>query len=257
MEFVLLTSEFYKDYPNSEYPQLMAKPTRPYTHVKLDIYDAHFYIPFRSNIEHPHAFFTNKREKCGIDYSKAIVINDEKYIDNTQRAHIRKNEFKKVKGKDYKLKRGFEEYIELYKKAKNGEEVSHREDILSFSSLQYFEEYILDSEDETVEKKAEQDSNEIKEKTPMEENTTAKENIIKLESSAESDTESTTPESAKQTTEQSINSTEETVDVVVIEEEIIETTTDPVSSAQQEAAATIEQTTSGQELSSEQTFKQQ
>ena len=45
-------------------------------------------------------------------------------------------------------------------------------------------------------------------------------------------------------------------DVVVIEEEIIETTTDPVSSAQQEVAATIEQTTSGQEISSEQTFKQ-
>lgn len=151
MEFVLLTSEFYKDYPNSEYPQLMAKPTRPYTHVKLDICDAHFYIPFRSNIEHPHAFFTNKREKCGIDYSKAVVINDEKYIDNTQRAHIRENEFKKVKGKDYKLKRGFEEYIELYKKAKNGEEIAHREDILNFSSLQYFEEYILDSEDEIVE----------------------------------------------------------------------------------------------------------
>lgn len=246
MEFVLLTSEFYKDYPNSEYPQLMAKPTRPYTHVKLDICDAHFYIPFRSNIEHPHAFFTNKREKCGIDYSKAVVINDEKYIDNTQRARIRENEFKKVKGKDYKLKRGFEEYIELYKKAKNGEEIAHREDILSFSSLQYFEEYILDSEDETVENRAEQDSDEIKEKTPMKETTTAKENIIKPESSSESDTESTTPESTKQTIVESTNITEETVDVAAIEEEItIETTADPepATTPQQEVAATTEQAT--------------
>lgn len=249
MEFVLLTSEFYKDYPNSEYPQLMAKPTRPYTHVKLDICDAHFYIPFRSNIEHPHAFFTNKRGKCGIDYSKAVVINDEKYIDKTQRARIRENEFKKVKGKDYKLKRGFEEYIELYKKAKNGEEIAHREDILSFSSLQYFEEYILDSEDETVENKAEQDSDEIKEKTPMEENTTAKENIIKPESSSESDTELTTPESTKQTTEKQINSTEETVEMGTVEEKIVEehtTDPEPVPTPHQEVAATTDHPTSYQ-----------
>ena len=175
----------------------------------------------------------------------------EKYIDNTQRAHIRENEFKKVKGKDYKLKRGFEEYIELYKKAKNGEEIAHREDILSFSSLQYFEEYILDSEDDTVENKAEQDSNEIKEKTPMEENTTAKENIIKLESSDESDTESTTPESTKQTTVESTNITEENVDVAAIKKKIIETTADPepATSPQQEVAGTTEQAITDQATS--------
>lgn len=235
MEFVLLTSEFYRDYPNSEYPQLMAKPTRPYTHVKLDICDAHFYIPFRSNIEHPHAFFTNKREKCGIDYSKAVVINDEKYIDNTQRAHIRENEFKKVKGKDYKLKRGFEEYIELYKKAKNGEEIAHREDILNFSSLQYFEEYILDSEDET-----EQVAEDIEEKTLVEKNTTVKESDIKPEMSTESDTEPTTPESIEHTTEETVN----TVETVTVEEKItvdVTSASDSTSTPHQEVAATSEQ----------------
>lgn len=235
MEFVLLTSEFYRDYPNSEYPQLMAKPTRPYTHVKLDICDAHFYIPFRSNIEHPHAFFTNKREKCGIDYSKAVVINDEKYIDNTQRAHIRENEFKKVKGKDYKLKRGFEEYIELYKKAKNGEEIAHREDILNFSSLQYFEEYILDSEDET-----EQVAEDIEEKTLVEKNTTVKESDIKPEMSTESDTEPTTPESIEHTTEETVN----TVETVTVEEKItvdVTSASDSTSTPLQEVAATSEQ----------------
>lgn len=238
MEFVLLTSEFYRDYPNSEYPQLMAKPTRPYTHVKLDICDAHFYIPFRSNIEHPHAFFTNKREKCGIDYSKAVVINDEKYIDNTQRAHIRENEFKKVKGKDYKLKRGFEEYIELYKKAKSGEEIAHREDILSFSSLQYFEEYILDSEDET-----EQVAEDIEEKTLVEKNTTVKESDIKPGMSTESDTEPTTPESIEHTTEETVN----TVETVTVEEEItvdVTSASDSVSTPLQEVAATSEKSTS-------------
>ena len=45
--------------------------------------------------------FTLLGRKCGIDYSKAVVINDEKYIDNPQRAHIRENEFKKVIDKFY------------------------------------------------------------------------------------------------------------------------------------------------------------
>lgn len=33
-------------------------------------------------------------------------------------------------------------YIELYKQAKVDMTVNHREDILNFSTLQYFEEYI-------------------------------------------------------------------------------------------------------------------
>ena len=33
-------------------------------------------------------------------------------------------------------------YIELYKRAKIDLAVSHRDDILKFSTLQYFEEYI-------------------------------------------------------------------------------------------------------------------
>ena len=107
--------------------------------------------------------------------------------------------------------------------------------------MQYFEEYILDSEDETVENKAEQDSDEIKEKTPMEENTTAKENIIKPESSSESDTELTTPESTEQIAEEATNTAEETVETVVIKKEmVIEPASDPepVPTPHQEVAAT-------------------
>ena len=49
---------------------------------------------------------------------------------------------KKLRGKDYIIKQQFINYIELYKRAKVDLTVSHRDDILKFSTLQYFEEYI-------------------------------------------------------------------------------------------------------------------
>lgn len=59
-----------------------------------------FAIPFRSNIKHPHAFWTNKAEKCGLDYSKTIVIEDTKYIDASGSPRIRELERKELFGKE-------------------------------------------------------------------------------------------------------------------------------------------------------------
>ena len=92
---------------------------------------------------------------------------------------------------------------------------------------------------------------------PLEENKSSDLNAannIKFADETESDTESTTPESAKQTTEQSINITEDTVDVVVIEEEkVVETATDPepATTPQQEVAATTYQSTTDQPSSNQ------
>lgn len=80
--------------------------------------------------------------RCGIDYSKAVVINDKDYIDNETKVFLRPDEFKKLQGKDYKIKQQFEDYIKLYKQAKIDETVPYRDYILQFSTLQYFEQYI-------------------------------------------------------------------------------------------------------------------
>ena len=108
----------------------------------LELYNQLFCIPLRSHIDHPHAFFTNKKERCGVDYSKAVVINCDEYIDKNRKAFLRPDEYKKLKGKDFMIKKQFLAYIELYKQAKIDESVDHREEILKFSTLQYFEEYI-------------------------------------------------------------------------------------------------------------------
>lgn len=142
MKYTFLTEKFYNDYPHDKYPQMEIKDNRPYAHVKVALYDNLFCIPLRSHIDHPHAFFTNKREKCGVDYSKAVVILDSAYIDTTRKAFLRPDEYKKLRGKDFTIKQQFINYIELYKRAKVDLTVDHRDDILKFSTLQYFEEYI-------------------------------------------------------------------------------------------------------------------
>lgn len=142
MNYSFLTEKFYEDYPHNEYLQMEIKANRPYAHVHIKAYGELFCIPLRSNIDHPHAYFTNKKEKCGVDYSKAIVITDEDYIDKTKKVFLRADEYKKLRGKDYIIKQQFETYVELYKQAKVDKSIDHREEILKFSTLQYFEEYI-------------------------------------------------------------------------------------------------------------------
>ena len=122
------------------------KEDRPYTHVQVEVYNQLFCIPLRSHIDHPHALFTNKKERCGVDYSKAVVINNDEYIDKTKKVFLRPNEYKKLKGKDFTIKKQFLVYIELYKQAKIDDTVDHREEILAFSTLQYFEDYIYNTD---------------------------------------------------------------------------------------------------------------
>lgn len=142
MVYTFLTEKFYKDYPHEKYPQIEIKKDRPYAHVTIGLYNQLFCIPLRSHIEHPYAFFTNKRKKCGVDYSKAVIILDNDYIDITRKAFLRPDEYKKLRGKDFTIKQQFTKYIDLYKRAKIDPTVNHRDNILEFSTLQYFEEYI-------------------------------------------------------------------------------------------------------------------
>lgn len=147
MKYTFLTEKFYNDYPHEQYPQMEIKEDRPYAYVQVEAYNQLFCIPLRSHIDHPHALFTNKKERCGVDYSKAVVINSDEYIDKNRKAFLRPDEYKKLKGKDFTIKKQFLAYIELYKQAKIDESIDHREEILKFSTLQYFEEYIFNSDD--------------------------------------------------------------------------------------------------------------
>lgn len=140
--FIFLTDEFYKAYPSELYPEIEQKQYRPYIQVYVEINGIQYAIPLRSEIHHPHVLWTDKNNRCGVDFSKAVVITDEKYIDMLREPHIRENEFNTLRGKDYKIRVKMEKYIEEYKKAKQDLGKKHNQNLVKYSTLQYFEKEI-------------------------------------------------------------------------------------------------------------------
>ena len=78
-----------------------------------------------------------------MDFSKAVVITKPaKYISGVT-PHIRDNEFKVIKRLDeHTVSQKLQKYIKEYKKAKKALKVKRNCDLVSFSTLQYFEKYL-------------------------------------------------------------------------------------------------------------------
>ncbi len=140
--FVFLSNEFYDEYPVEKYPEIEQKHNRPYIQVYVEIDGIQFAIPLRSDIHHPHVFWTDKANRCGVDFSKAVVITKTSYIDAISEPHLRQKEFDALRGKDYKIKEKMEKFIKKYKKAKKELNNPANQSLLKYSSLQYFEKEI-------------------------------------------------------------------------------------------------------------------
>ena len=81
-----LSSEFYKIYNAEEYPEIENKESRPYMVILIQIDENTFAIPFRTNVTHKNCykFKTSTRPTdsvTGLDYTKAVIVNEEKFID--------------------------------------------------------------------------------------------------------------------------------------------------------------------------------
>lgn len=141
LKTVFLTKEFYN--AHTEHCEIEQKETRPYIRIQILIDGVLWGIPLRSHISHEFVIWTDKENGCGIDFSKAVVIEKpEEYISDIQ-PHIRPNEFKVLKKIDeHRISQKMQQYIKAYKKAKEKPKVPRNRDLLRFSTLQYFEEYI-------------------------------------------------------------------------------------------------------------------
>lgn len=135
MEFVFLTPDFFTDHQNLQ--EIEIKDTRPYILITITINNIKFALPLRSGISHNHQFPTDKANNCGVDYSKAVIIDDMKYID-TKTPYIRPNEYKTLIGKEYLLRKGMEKYINDYIKAKNKSHIKANQDLCRYSTLQNY-----------------------------------------------------------------------------------------------------------------------
>jgi protein AbiQ len=143
MTFVFLNKKFYDDY--ADCVEIEKKEIRPYTQVYTTINRLIFAIPLRSHIDHPHVLWTNKKEHCGLDFSKAVIILKSDYIDNSRKPHIRQDEFENLRGKEYIIKQNMIKYINDYKEAKQNFEIDRNKKLCSYSTMQYFEQYIYSS----------------------------------------------------------------------------------------------------------------
>lgn len=52
-----------------------------------------FAIPMRSHINHSYCYLTDVDNRCGVNYSKAIVLSETRYIDKERKPYIRNHEF--------------------------------------------------------------------------------------------------------------------------------------------------------------------
>lgn len=86
-DVVQLTAEFYNDYSEEKYPEILRKESRPYSCVVVKIKNYILCIPFRSEMKHNIGYpFKNSvrsvEHRSGLDFTKMVVIKDFKYISN-------------------------------------------------------------------------------------------------------------------------------------------------------------------------------
>lgn len=141
LKLVFLTKAFYTAYQSC--PELEQKGNRPYVQIQVNIDGVLWGIPLRSHIRHNNAIWTNKENGCGLDLTKAVVITDPANYISSVTPYIREDEFAVLKKlTEYEVTQKLRKYIKIYKKAKGHREVKRNRDIVSYSTLQYFEKYI-------------------------------------------------------------------------------------------------------------------
>lgn len=140
--FIILSNRFFDTYPSTEYPEIEQKPNRPYVQIRITINGVDFAAPLRSHIRHPFAFITDEENRCGVDFSKVVVIKEPWYIDETQTPQIRQNEFEVIRYSERAIRESLRKYIRRYKRAKRNLASDKNRMIVQFSTLQYFEEEI-------------------------------------------------------------------------------------------------------------------
>lgn len=133
MRLITLSTFFYSTYFGCS--EILEKETRPYVCLEVEIDGVLFAIPFRHHISHRWAYFTG--EDCGIDYSKAIVISDSRFIGPFS-PQIDQAEFNAIKGKDTLIQNGMRKFLKAYRNAVKYPENPHYRLIRKCSSLQYF-----------------------------------------------------------------------------------------------------------------------
>lgn len=141
-----LSSDFYNNYPQSQYKEILAKDGRPYSCIVFELIDGCFVsVPYRTEIKHSYAYlFKNssrsRRNKSGLDYSKMVIITNFSYIDSGH-AIIDQDEYNETVQNIEKIQKEAFEFLDEYISHIKGEKLLHQSEFnrrYRYSPLKYF-----------------------------------------------------------------------------------------------------------------------
>lgn len=135
MNIVTLSKNFYNCHTNDK--EILKKESRPYTVIIVEVEGSTFAIPFRSHISHKYAYWTDKDNQCGLDFTKSVVIVPSRDIDKTG-VQIRQNEYNAIKGQEYEITKKFKSFLNTYRKAYKRQDIKRNRQLIENSALQYF-----------------------------------------------------------------------------------------------------------------------
>lgn len=145
-----LTEQFYIDYDKANYPEIESKSDRPYMVMLIRVENNTFAVPFRTRITHKNSYrFTNTSrvtdKATGLDFTKAVIVNDSKYIGAP--ARVDDSEYNELDINHYIIIKRFKKYVNRYIKYKKGLLPSQVAGDYKYSTLKYFHKELCIDDD--------------------------------------------------------------------------------------------------------------
>lgn len=136
-----LSELFYSHFDFKKYPEIANKDNRPYMVLLIKIKSNTFAIPFRTNIHHNscYKFKTSTRSTdsvTGIDYTKAVIVNNIKYIGKP--ARINDKEYTELSDNYGFIINQFQKFVSDYIKYANSEKRYYASKKFKYATLKYF-----------------------------------------------------------------------------------------------------------------------
>lgn len=153
VEIYSLTTQFFNDYPYAQYPEITTKIGRPYSCLLIEYLDDTFIcIPFRSHVRHKYAYhfkgsLRSKKGSSGLDYTKAILIKNNDYLNLSVAAIVDQDEYKETVQNMPRIVREVYAFISDYKDHLNGRKLLHPQEWqrrYGRSTLPYFDDFLRD-----------------------------------------------------------------------------------------------------------------
>lgn len=148
-----LSARFYADYPQTQYPEIAQKQSRPYSCLLIEYMDDLFLcIPFRSHVRHKYAYHfkhsaRSRRSQSGLDYTKIVLIKNNAYLDPAP-AVVDQDEYKETMLHLPRIVQEAYAYLSDYKDDLNGTRKLHPREWqrrYGMSTLPYFDHLLQEA----------------------------------------------------------------------------------------------------------------